>query len=266
MIHVHELDGCAPTPLAHYLKALGILRLFAEQADENVRGWWKGNRFLLATGLTKEEIEGFFLREYRPTPMFNPWGARSGYFDGGSESSARKFLKNIEDSKQSRLEPFRKTIRTIRSIISGTETGHKPSNKERDKFVLALRLDARNMASRWLDTVIAVIGSGDDVSLAQPPIFGTGGSEGSGGYPSAYMSAVVEAVIEKKWNHSLHIALFGGNAPKCDWEQSMGQFAPSGASTPWDMLLAFEGACVLRSSVSGRTSTSSRRWMSSPFY
>ena len=266
MIHVHELDGCAPTPLAHYLKALGILRLVAEQADEHARGWWEGNHFRLATGLTEEELEGFFLQEYRPTPMFNPWGARSGYFDGGSESSARKFLKTIEDSKQSRLEPFRKTIGTIRAVISGTTTGHKPSNKERDKFVLALRFDARNMASLWLDTVIAVIGSGDDVSLAQPPIFGTGGSEGSGGYPSAYMSAVVEAVIESKWNHALHIALFGGSALKCDWEQSMGQFAPSGVSTPWDMLLAFEGACVLRSSVSGRTSTSSRRWMASPFH
>jgi len=25
------LPGCAPTPLAHYLKALGVLRLLAEQ-------------------------------------------------------------------------------------------------------------------------------------------------------------------------------------------------------------------------------------------
>ena len=47
MIHVHELDGCAPTPLAHYLKALGILRLVAEQADEHARGWWEGNHFRL---------------------------------------------------------------------------------------------------------------------------------------------------------------------------------------------------------------------------
>lgn len=37
MIHIHKLDGCAPTPLAHYLKALGILRLVAEQADPNAR-------------------------------------------------------------------------------------------------------------------------------------------------------------------------------------------------------------------------------------
>lgn len=266
MIHVHELGGCAPAPLAHYLKALGILRLLAEQVDESARGWWKGNRFLLATGLTKEEIEGFFLREYRPTPMFNPWGARSGYFDGGSESSARESLKRIEDSKRSRLEPFRETIETVRSVVAATTTDRKPSKKEKNELILALRLNARSVSSLWLDTVVAVIGSGDDVSLAQPPIFGTGGNEGSGGYPSAYMSAVVEAVTESKWNHALHTALFGGSALNCNWKRPMGQFAPGGASTPWDMLLAFEGACVLRSAVSGRTSTSSRKWMASPFH
>ena len=59
MIHVHQLDGCAPAPLAHYLKALGILRLVAEQADSDARGWWDGDRFRLATKLTREEIETF---------------------------------------------------------------------------------------------------------------------------------------------------------------------------------------------------------------
>ena len=60
MIHVHELGGCGPTPLAHYLKALGILRLVAEQADSDVRGWWDGDHFRLATRLTREELEGVF--------------------------------------------------------------------------------------------------------------------------------------------------------------------------------------------------------------
>ena len=266
MIHVHDLGGCAPAPLAHYLKALGILRLVAEQRDDAARGWWEGNRFRLATRLAKDELEGFFLRDYRPTPMFNPWGARSGYFEGGSEKSARTSLKKIEDSKQSRLESFRQTIKTVRSVVRGTTTGKKPSNREKDELILALRLNARSAASLWLDTVVVVVGAGDNVSLVQPPIFGTGGSEGSGGYPSAYMSAIVEVMIDGKWSHAIHTALFGENGLKCDWEQSMGQFSPSGASTPWDMLFAFEGACVLRSSVGGRTSTNSRKWMSSPFH
>ena len=266
MIHVHRLDGCAPAPLAHYLKALGILRLVAEQADRDARGWWDGDHFRLATKLSREKLEAFFVCDYLPTPIFNPWGARSGFYDGGSEKSARESLRRIECSSSPRLEPFRTTIKTVQSIITGTTAGGKPSDKEKDKLILALRLNTRGKSSLWLDTVVALIGAGEEVSLAQPPIFGTGGSEGSGGYPSAYMSAIVESVVEANWNHAVSCALFGGTVPQCHWDQSMGQFAPGGASTPWDMLLAFEGACMLRSSVGGRTSTSSKRWMSSPFY
>ena len=80
MIHVHRLDGCTPTPLAHYLKALGILRLVAEQADRDVRGWWNGDRFRLATKLSRGELDAFFLNDYRPTPLVSPWNKGSGFF------------------------------------------------------------------------------------------------------------------------------------------------------------------------------------------
>ena len=266
MIHVHQLTGCAPAPLAHYLKAIGILRLVSEQVDHEARGWWDGDHFRLATKLSQEKLEAFFLYDYLPTPIFNPWGARSGFYGGRSEKSARESLKEIEHSSSPRLEPFRTTIRTVRSIITNTTGGNKPSDKEKDRLILALRLNTRGKSSLWLDTVVALIGSGKEVSLAQPPIFGTGGSEGSGGYPSAYMSAIVESVVKANWNHAVSYTLFGGPAPQCHWDQSMGQFAPGGISTPWDMLLAFEGACMLRSSVGSRTSTNSKRWMSSPFY
>ena len=33
------LHGCTPEPLMSYLKALGILRLVAEQADPRSTGW-----------------------------------------------------------------------------------------------------------------------------------------------------------------------------------------------------------------------------------
>ena len=266
MIHVHRLDGCAPAPLAHYLKGLGILRLVAEQVDPDVRAWWEGNHFRLATTLTREKLEGFFLHQYRPTPVFNPWGARSGFYSGGPEKSARESVSQIENSSSSRLAPFRQTIKVVRSVIVGTTAERKPSDSEKERLILALRSNVRGPACRWLDTVVALIGAGDNLSLALPPIFGTGGSEGSGGYPSAFMSAVVESIVQRNWDHAVAGMLFAETTLKSHWHQSMGQFAPGGASTPWDMLLAFEGACVLRSSVGGRTSTDSQRWMSSPFY
>lgn len=266
MIHVHQLDGCAPAPLAHYLKALGILRLVAEQVDSDARGWWDGDRYRLATKLTREELTTFFLREYRPTPIFNPWGARSGFFSGASEKSARDSLRKLESSSSRRLDSFRTAIKMVRSVITSESAKDKPSDTEKKRWIFALRSNARGKSSLWLDTVISLIGAGDDLSIAQPPIFGTGGNEGSGGYPSAYMSAIVESLVEANWDHAVLHALFGGTTPRCRWNQSMGQFAPGSASTPWDMLFAFEGACTLRSSIGVRTSTCSTRWMSSPFY
>ena len=56
-LHVHHLNGCAPVPLAGYLKALGILRLVSEQRDGNARGWWQHEHFCLMTSLSRAEVE-----------------------------------------------------------------------------------------------------------------------------------------------------------------------------------------------------------------
>jgi CRISPR-associated protein Csx17 len=64
--HKILLTGCTPTPLAGYLKALGILRLVAEQKEAEVRGFWRDETFGLATALTADELVAFLLHEYAP--------------------------------------------------------------------------------------------------------------------------------------------------------------------------------------------------------
>ena len=39
------LEGCTPEPLMSYLKALGILRIIAEQKDPDARGCWRDGAF-----------------------------------------------------------------------------------------------------------------------------------------------------------------------------------------------------------------------------
>ncbi|MDZ7810555.1 MAG: hypothetical protein U5L11_11035 [Arhodomonas sp.] len=46
--HAVPLPGCGPIPLAGYLKALGVLRLVAEQADPDARGYWEDEQFIVA--------------------------------------------------------------------------------------------------------------------------------------------------------------------------------------------------------------------------
>jgi len=60
------LPGCSPTPLAHYLKALGVLRLVAEQADPEARGWWQDDIFHLTSTLDVDALTSFFLFRYTP--------------------------------------------------------------------------------------------------------------------------------------------------------------------------------------------------------
>src|SRR5688572_17120136 len=67
--HVHELSGCMPSPLAHYLKGLGILRIVSQQVDRHARALWRNDDFLLVTTLSRAELLAFFLERYAPTPM-----------------------------------------------------------------------------------------------------------------------------------------------------------------------------------------------------
>jgi len=100
------LDGCAPMPLANYLKALGILRLIVEQgADPLARGWWENERFHLLTRLTQHELEQFFLHRYSPTPLLSPWNKGCGFFKPEDPG-----LAPLRKSSGERFKPFREGI------------------------------------------------------------------------------------------------------------------------------------------------------------
>lgn len=266
---LHRLDGCAPTPLAHYLKALGILRVVAEQFDTEARGWWEGERFVLASHQTETELLTFILEHYAPTPMFNPWGARSGFYRGGSEKTSRSVLDRIEQSKTERFEPFRRAIAATREVINDVTGGSKPGDAERDLrtlLVLSLRNRLRHASSAWLEAVVAVVDSSDR-GLHQPAVLGTGGSEGSGSYTAAFMKALSTCLLDRDWDDALRPTLYGdGRTAGQVWPEVFGQFIPTGVGSPWDLLLAFEGACVVRSSVVKRSEGHGDRWLSSPFF
>ena len=94
------LKGCAPEPLIHYLKALGVFRLVAEQLDSQVRGAWRGDVFVLETAKPADELVTFFLGEYRPTPIIAPWNAGSGFHTREKEPDVTEpFAKKKSPSK-----------------------------------------------------------------------------------------------------------------------------------------------------------------------
>lgn len=266
---LHRLDGCSPVPLAHYLKALGILRLVAEQLDPEARGWWEGERFLLASHRDEEELLDFFLQGYAPTPMLNPWGARSGFYPGSSEKTSRSIMERIIGTEHNRFDAFRDAIVQTRTVLKNATGGVKPDDSDKQAktdFVLALKKQLRAGSEPWLEAVIAVVDTSER-GLQQPALLGTGGSEGSGSYTAAFMKALCECLIDHTWDDEIGNALFGNrNASGRLWSESFGQFVPAGSGSPWDLLLAFEGACLVRSSVVRRSENLGDRWLSSPFF
>jgi CRISPR-associated protein Csx17 len=89
-LHEIVLEGCAPVPLANYLKALGVFRLVAEQADAEARGSWRNERFVLRTRLPQDELLEFFVHKYEPSPIISPWNGRAGFLEGEEEDSDEK--------------------------------------------------------------------------------------------------------------------------------------------------------------------------------
>ena len=123
------LKGCSPTPLASYLKALGVLRILSsetnsvagEPADSNVRGWWEGEQFHLRTALARNDVVRFFLRDYTPSPVIAPWNGRAGFLEGDAGTASTRegavLMRQIEGSKCIRLRHMRSAIRLLRSNL-----------------------------------------------------------------------------------------------------------------------------------------------------
>ena len=142
--HLHHLTGCSPSPLALYLKALGILRIVSEQADSQARGWWQDEHFCLLTKLNREELEAFFLEEYSPTPFLSPWNKGCGFFKANDpglspleKSTAERFSvfrQGIVDSRNL-LDEISKADAAIRAIKDRTKTNKSFQSEEQRKLL-----------------------------------------------------------------------------------------------------------------------------------
>ncbi len=106
-----HLTGCTSTPLASYLKSLGVFRILGEQAGLFVEGFWLNSVFALTTELGKEQLEEFFCSSYRPTALVAPWNGGSGFFPGDNMSG----INAIANSSEPRFKAYREVIREIRS-------------------------------------------------------------------------------------------------------------------------------------------------------
>jgi CRISPR-associated protein Csx17 len=262
-VHLHHLTGCAPTPLAHYLKAIGILRLVAQQKDPEVRGFWRDQHFCLLTTLDEAALEAFFLEEYAPTPFVSPWNKGSGFYAAND-----KGLAPVEGSSAPRFEAFRRGIFEARTQLGGitradaevrrlkdqtkAKRGAKPARSKNDPdykrelaaadrefkklkadlyspFALAWRGPHRD----WMDAAMVLSPDGEP---SWPALLGTGGNDGRLDFTNTAMQRLGDLFDLKSANGApvpagkvlLKTALFETPSTALS-DAKVGQFLPGSA-------------------------------------
>lgn len=272
----HVLEGCCPTPLAHYLKALGILRLVAEQADPHARGFWHNDHFTLRTRLSREDLEAFFLESYRPTPIVAPWNGGSGFYPKDN----KKAIDPIRTATSTRLGCYRATLEAAGVVLNRLGVSEKVSGDEKGKLLEACRGSLPEEAIDWLDAVFLLTEDGPKY----PPLLGTGGNDGRLDFTNNFMQRLLD-VFEPETGRPtasasslLASALF--DEPSVALQNaSIGQFMPGSAGganaqtgfeadsliNPWDFIFMLEGASGFASAAVRKMERESTGALSYPF-
>ncbi len=297
------LNGCAPEPLIHYLKALGVFRLVAEQLDPQARGAWLGDAFALETAKTADELISFFLNEYHPTPIVAPWNNSSGFYPG--DKSQRLLLEALDSFSTERFAAYRNTIAAARKVVGARQKA--PEKEEKAAMLSQARCSFPDAAIEWLDAAY-VLG---DEKPGYPPLLGSGGNDGRLDFTTNFIARLLEvlpdaierqateqlnavaaekrAKLEKRLlkqvedqcaesARQLRAALFL-NCPATLANVAVGQFHPGGVGganatqgvtgdslvNPWDFILAIEGALLLASAAVRKLAPGARSMASFPF-
>ena len=271
-----KLDGCAPAPIAHYLKALGILRLVAEQRDASALGCWNGNTFELTSTLDRESLLEFFLEDYQPTPIIAPWNGGSGFFPKDNKEG----IDPIRSANSPRFAHYQQAISTAGTCLAELGLTEKPEKEVKETLLMLCRNRSPEQALEWLDSAFVLTGDG----AKYPPLLGTGGNDGRLEFTNNFMQRLAEvfelpnaepAKMGRSW---LENSLFGTVLPILV-RGGIGQFSPAAcgganattgfdshsSTNPWDYILMLEGAILFAGAAVKRLETTEMGQLVYPF-
>ena len=273
-----RLHGCTPTPLASYLKALGVLRLIsspanhvsAKAADPQARGWWENECFHLRTTLSRDALLCFFLYDYAPSPVIAPWNGGSGFYPRDNKDG---YDPLTGDPIAKRFKPISAAIKHAARTVAVQGLSKRPEGRAKVELITTLRAELGESALSWLDSALAL--SGDRV--AYPELLGTGGNDGrldftnnfarrlvSRAKPAGLFDACSGAPSDQAARLLEDSLLAAPVLGLCS--AGVGQFAPGATGgpnatngyradsqvNPWDFVLMLEGATAFAGAATRR--------------
>ncbi len=283
------LSGCTPEPLMSYLKALGVFRLVAEQADPSATLSWRCGVAHLRSKLDRDELIAFFVERYQPTPILAPWNGDGGFL--AKSGACYETITSIKRSSNGRFANLRRVIESVEEIELLTEFGAareraKELNKKKqarritdaetvelaavnkrvkelkNNIVKGLRNSLPDEALPWLDACMAIESEG----FIPAPMLGSGGVDGRMEFSANFLSnllKVAESAESAGWLR--HAILGDGTTPLLN--TAIGQFDPGGIGgangqqgafeagsrvNPWEFVLMLEGALLFAGSLARR--------------
>ncbi|TWU17961.1 type I-G CRISPR-associated protein Cas8g1/Csx17 [Allorhodopirellula heiligendammensis] len=270
-LHTINLKGCSPTPLAHYLKALGILRLVAEQVDTTALCWWKNDSFWLRSTLNETALQEFFLNQYSPTPLVAPWNGGSGFNPKDNQDA----MKAIEGGEAARFCSYRDVLAQCKSLLT-----NMPEDEEKANLLLLCRNTLPDNVLTWLDAAFVLTGAGPKY----PPLLGTGGNDGRLEFTNNFMQHLISLLNPTDGNAAVDAearieeSLFA-ELSCCRSRGTIGQYDPGslggsnsgsgfdGYSTvnSWDYVLMLEGAIMFAAASTKRLESGDSGALAYPF-
>ena len=277
MTERHEviLAGCNPTPLASYLKGLGVLRILSDY-DPTLKGVWIGQHFRLTSRKSMELLRHYLLDKYAPTPIVAPWNNGSGFYDKPN----KKYLHAIASSNTLRFAAYRTCVNIAESVLDGLSRDTAPEGEAKTHLLTRLRNLLPDNALAWFDAAIMLTGGERNF----PPLLGSGGNDGNLDFTNNFMQRLLDLIdpdsgeAKPKSGTWLDLALLGKPAPGLV-KQAIGQFAPGqvggpnsitgydtkGNINPWDFVLLIEGALPFAAAAVRRNEQGSEGVLSYPF-
>jgi hypothetical protein len=252
--------------LGDVLIGYGLFRAISEQVDPDATLWWSAAGPVLDTVL--DDVPGWLLTDYAPSPVVCPWNAGSGFGlgwgpDGRQKISTRACPDHdvLVASSDPRVDQWRATVLECRRLVEqATARGWtKPG------MVTAARGRLPDTALPWIDTAVAVIGDAGD-RLVVNPLAGTGGNVGSADLGVVTARYVVRALglddaaaVEdrQEWARSV-VTGQPSQRPLVEgtgliyFPQSPPEPFRFGLINPFGWLLAMEGIGALAGSLIGR--------------